>query len=227
MQAINHVATALLLKKAFPKASFPALIIGTEAVEILWVGLNIAGIEHTIIDDPMRSVADIHLIHMPYSHSILANLVIVLAIALPVLFFKGRAALPLALAIASHIILDLAVHAPDIAIAPFMDAPKIGTGLYANSPMLALGVESIWGIFCWWIYRGNWKSLAVILLFGLLAIPSYSPVINTSETALSGQSDVFAWAVFLQIFAASVLIWFFERRPTKSLFKNSEKPSKG
>lgn len=213
MQAINHVVTALFLKKAFPEAPLPGLIIGTEAVELLWVGLNIAGVERTVIDNPMLSIMDIHLVHMPFSHSFFSGLILAVIIGFLILYGRGKAgraiALAMALAVLSHIFLDLLVHAPDIAIAPFLESPKFGTGFYAHSPMLALVIESIWGVFCWWIYRGNWKTLSVIMLFGLFAIPSYSPIINAGEAALSGQSDLFAWTILLQILFASFLIWFF------------------
>ena len=65
MQAINHAATALILKRKFPSAPLFGLILATEAVEYLWVGLNVIGIEKTIIDEDMHSVADVHLVHMP------------------------------------------------------------------------------------------------------------------------------------------------------------------
>lgn len=221
MQAINHVATALLIKKAFPKAPLFGLIIGTEAVELLWIALNIAGVEMTTIDSPMHSVADVHLVHMPYSHSILFNILIALGIGLLIFWRGGKAAtitaVAVMLAIISHIILDLLVHAPDIALWPQADAPLLGTGLYAHAPIIALAIESLWGVFCWWVYRGNWKMLLVILLFALMSIPIYSPVINMGEGALSGRSDLFAYFVLLQILVASLTIYVFAKGPNNNV----------
>ena len=215
MQAINHVTTALLLKRAFPKASLPILILGSEAMEILWVGLNLIGMEKTVIDSPMRSIADIHLVHMPYSHSIASSVILARLIGAFMLWRKGKAALmgsfAVMAAILSHVVLDLLVHAPDIALWPLREGKAYGTGLYAHAPMLALFMETLWGVFCWRVYRGNWQLLTVILLFSLFAIPSYSPTLNMGEDALGGQSTQFALFILLQIATASVLVWFFSK----------------
>lgn len=214
MQAINHAATALILKRKFPSAPLFGLILTTEAVEYLWVGLNVLGIEQTSIDENMRSVADVHLVHMPFSHSIVTSALIAVLVGVAVLWRGGRAASAVSLAVSlgifSHVVLDLLVHAPDIAIAPFVDG-KYGTGLYANSPLPALVLESLWGVFCWWIYRGSWKLLGLIVALGLASVPLYSTAINIGEAMLGGQSTVFAFVILVQMIATSSLVWLFAR----------------
>ena len=220
MQAINHVATALILKRGFPSSPLLGLMLATEAVEYLWVGLNLAGVEQTILSDPMRSVADVHLVHMPFSHSIVTSAIFAILIG-AVIFWRGGArmwAISLALAIAafSHIVLDLLVHAPDIAVAPFVDWAKYGTGLYATLPLPALALETLWGVFCWRIYRGSRALLGLILAFGLAAIPLYSITINIGEAALGGQSTAFALVILVQMIFTSVLVWLFAGEPRAS-----------
>lgn len=214
MQAINHAATALVLKRKFPSAPLFGLILATEAVEYLWVGLNVIGIEQTVIDQEMRSVADVHLVHMPFSHSIITSVLIAALAGLVVLWRGGKAmsavALAISLGVFSHVVLDLAVHAPDIAIAPFVDG-KYGTGLYANLPLPALALESLWGVLCWWIYRGSWKLLGLIVALGVASIPLYSAAINVGESILGGQSTVFAVVILVQMIATSGLVWLFAR----------------
>lgn len=223
MQAINHAATALILKRKFPSAPLFGLILATEAVEYLWVGLNVIGIERTVIDEDMRSVADVHLVHMPFSHSVVTSLIIAVAVGMAVLWRGGKAASAVASAIAlgvfSHVVLDLFVHAPDIALSPFFNGAKYGTGLYANLPLPALALETLWGILCWWIYRGSWKLLGLILVMGIAAIPLYSVAINIGEAALGGQSTVFALVILVQMLMTSGLVWLFARKhaePTTS-----------
>lgn len=214
MQAINHAATALVLKRKFPSAPLFGLILATEAVEYLWVGLNVIGIEQTVIDQEMRSVADVHLVHMPFSHSIITSVLIAALAGFVVLWRGGKAmsavALAISLGVFSHVVLDLAVHAPDIAIAPFVDG-KYGTGLYANLPLPALALESLWGVLCWWIYRGSWKLLGLIVALGVASIPLYSAAINVGESILGGQSTVFAVVILVQMIATSGLVWLFAR----------------
>jgi membrane-bound metal-dependent hydrolase YbcI (DUF457 family) len=215
MQAINHAAAALILKRKFPSTPLLGLILATEAVEYLWVVLNLIGIEQTIIADPMRSVADVHLAHMPFSHSVGTSVIIAGLVGLFVLWRGGKArsaiAVALSLAVFSHIVLDLLVHARDIAIVPFLGAEKYGTGLYSNLPVMALGLETLFGVFCWWVYRGSWQLLALIIALALTSIPLYSTAINVGEVALSGQSNVFAMVILMQMLVTSGLLWFFAR----------------
>jgi hypothetical protein len=212
MQAINHVATALLLKKKIPAAPLFGLILAVEAVEYLWVALNLIGVEQTIIDTDMASVADVHLVHMPFSHSIVGSLIFAILVGGVILWRGGRARYAVAGAMAlgtlSHILLDLVVHAPDIALAPLIDEAKFGTGLYATVPLVALGVETLWGIYCWWIYRGSLKLLGFIIFMGATSIPFYSNSINTGEAALGGQSTTFAVFILAQMVVTSVLVWW-------------------
>jgi hypothetical protein len=115
MFAIDHAATALLIERRYPAASLAPLLIAVQAMELVWVALNYAGVEHTTTEPVVRSVADIHLASMPYSRSVataagtalLVWLVVEKGFARPVL---GRA---LGLGIVSHLVLDLGTHAPD------------------------------------------------------------------------------------------------------------------
>lgn len=217
MQAIEHAATALILKRKFPASPLFGLLVATEAVEFLWVGLNLTGIEFTEIDSPMRSVADIHLAHMPFSHSIATSGAFAILIGLFV-FWRGRdhagsIALAMSLALFSHIILDLATHAPDIALAPFMDGAKYGSGLYANWPLAALGVETMWGVLCWRIYRGGKALLGLILVANALSLPTYSVMLDGGEAALAGNGHAFALLILGQMIVTIALLWLFVSRP--------------
>lgn len=219
MQAINHAATALILKRRFPSAPLLGLIAATEAVEYLWVGLNVLGAERTIVSEPMRSVADVHLVHMPFSHSIITSLLIALAVGATIWLRGGTAAKSLSLAaflgVFSHIVLDLLVHAPDIALAPFFDGVKFGTGLYQNLPLPALALETLWGVICWRIYRGSWGLLALILGLGLFSIPLYSTFINIGEGALGGHNVIFSLVILVQMLVTSALVWLLAREKPK------------
>jgi hypothetical protein len=55
----------------------------------------------------------------------------------------------------SHLILDLATHGHDIVLWPGWSTPKLGLGLYEAAPVAAFIVESLYGLFCWYIYRGG------------------------------------------------------------------------
>ena len=120
MFAINHAATALVLKRRYPTVRMAFILLAVQAVELLWVALNVLGIEVTTTDDTVRSVQNIHLLHMPWSHSIATTLVFAIVAWTLIRFALGKpkTAIAVALGIASHLVLDLATHSPDIAVAP-------------------------------------------------------------------------------------------------------------
>ena len=70
MFAVDHAATALLIKRRFPSVSLTPMLLSVQAMELAWVGFNYLGIERTTTEPVVRSVADIHLLSMPYSHSV-------------------------------------------------------------------------------------------------------------------------------------------------------------
>jgi hypothetical protein len=70
MFAVDHSATALLIKRRFPSVSMTPLLISVQAMELAWVALNYPGLERTTTAVAVRSVADVHLAYIPYSHSV-------------------------------------------------------------------------------------------------------------------------------------------------------------
>src|SRR4051794_14978575 len=107
MFAIDHAATALLIKRRFPPVPLAPLLLSVQAMELAWVGLNYLGVERTTTEPVVRSVADIHLAHMPYSHSVATAVAAALVAWLVIEGGLGRVALGRAvgLGIASHLVL--------------------------------------------------------------------------------------------------------------------------
>ena len=108
--------------------------------------------------------------------------------------------------------LDLVTHASDIAILPFVGGIKLGTGLYSNWPLLAFGIETLWGVMCWWVYRGSWPLLALILGFSIVSLPVYSVAIDVGESVLAGNDTVFVLLILAQMLGTSMMLWLFARR---------------
>ena len=120
MFAINHAATALVIKRRFPDQPIVPLLISVQLMELLWVTLNLIGIERTTTEASVRSVADIHLAFMPYSHSVIASLILaLLAWVICAACQRPRLGVAMALGVVSHLALDLLTHARDIQICLF------------------------------------------------------------------------------------------------------------
>ena len=214
MFAVDHAATALLLKRRYPSVPIAPILVSVQAMELAWVGLNYLGIERTTTEASVHSVADLHLAYMPYSHSvgtsvgaaILAWLIIEKGFGRPAL---GRA---VGLGIVSHLILDLATHTHDIVLWPGRSTPALGLGLYETAPSVAFVVEFLYGIFCWYVYRGGLGLLALIGLGNLANLSFFSPAIPGPEEYLAGRPMLLVTVVFVQIVVTLVLVGVLSRR---------------
>ena len=218
MFAVDHAATALLVKRRYPSVPLAPILISVQAMELAWVGLNYLGIERTTTNATVRSVADIHLAYMPYSHSVGTA---VGAAALAWLIIEkgfGRAALGRAvgLGIVSHLILDLATHAHDIVLWPGWSTPRLGLGLYEAAPFVAFIIEFLYGIFCWYIYRGGRGLLALICIGNLANLSFLSPAIPGPEEYMAGRPMLLVTVIFVQIVVTLVLVGVLARRKAES-----------
>ena len=215
MFAINHAATALLIKRKFPRESIIPLLVSVQLMELLWVGLNLLGVERTTTEAAVRSVADIHLAYMPYSHSIVMSVALSLAawLAASVLFHRPRLGLALALGVLSHLVLDLITHARDIPIAPGMENIKFGLGLYALFPLVAFVLELIFGVICWWVYKGGKMLLVIIVVFNLANLSLLSPGVPGPETLLANRPIVVVLVIAAQIVVTLFLVGYYSLRP--------------
>lgn len=209
MFAINHAATALIIKKMYGTVPMILILISTQIMELLWVILNFIGLERTATDREVRYVGNIHLFKMPYSHSVLtmSGTAVLSWLVLSLGFGLSAIGAAVGLGIASHLVLDLITHDHDISIAPFIKGPKLGLGLYAKHPVSAFFVEIAYGTVCWLIYRGSWWLLATIILFNLANISLFFKKIPGIERMMAGKPRLVTAVVFLQIVVTMILIW--------------------
>ncbi len=213
MNAINHAATALIINRKWPNVPIVPVLISVQLVEILWVVFNFLGIESTTMNAQVLSMSDIHLSYMPYSHSIVGTIVIAALAWLVVgkVLKRPAWAIAIAVGICSHTVLDLFVHSHDIALAPGIDSPKFGTGLY-DIPMVALVIETIYGVGCWYVFRGSKMLLGIILVFNVGALSFYSAAVPGPEQLMAGKPMLFAGFIGFHIAAGLFAIWIFARQ---------------
>jgi len=212
--AIDHAATALLLKRRYPDVGMTPLLISVQSMELAWVGLNYLGLERTIADDPVRSVADIHLTYMPFSHSVgtAAGAALVAWLLIEKGFGRRAMGRAVGLGIISHLVLDLATHAHDIVLWPGSVQPRLGLGLYATAPFVAFLVELVYGMGCWFVYRGSRGLLALIVLGNLANVSFLSPTVPGPEHYLANRPMLVVSVVFVQIVTTLVLVFVLSRR---------------
>jgi hypothetical protein len=210
MFAINHAATGLIIKKVYPDVPMSVILVSVQFIEIFWVALNFLGVEKTTTENSVKSVSDVHLEYMPFSHSVVSTIVFAAgAWILFALVFKAfDVGIAFALGICSHLVLDLISHARDIVIAPLLDSRKFGLGLY-EKPAAALVFETIYGIFCWWIYGGSTALFWIIVLFNLANSSFFIKAIPGPEKYLAHKPIWITTVVALQIIVTAVLVGLF------------------
>ena len=210
MFAINHAATGLIIKKIFPGVPIVAILVSVQLIEGLWVILNFFGIEKTTTQNRVDSVSDVHLEYMPFSHSIGST--VVLALGSWILFTFGFKALntgiAVALGICSHLALDLISHARDIVVIPFWAKRKFGLGLYERPPA-AFAFETIYGIFCWWVYKGSAALFWIIVMFNLANASFFVKMIPGPERLMANKPSLIVGIVSVQIIVTAVLVGVF------------------
>jgi hypothetical protein len=208
MFAVDHAATALLIKRRFPSVSLTPLLLSVQAMELAWVGLNYLGVERTTTETSVRSVADIHLAYMPFSHSVATAVggALLVWLAVEKGFRRPLLARAIGIGIVSHLVLDVVTHARDIALWPGSTLPALGLGLYDRAPMWGFALEMAYGVACWRVYRGSRSLLAMIVLGNLANLTLFSAAIPGPEQYLAGHPLMVVTVVFVQIVATLVLI---------------------
>ena len=213
MFAINHAATALIVKRQFPTAPMIWLLISVQLMELLWVLFNYVGLEKTTTEPIVKSVSDIHLAFMPYSHSMASAVALAVIAWLIARRFQPVVGVALSVGVLSHLILDLITHAPDIQIAPGIDQPRFGLGLYSAAPLAAFVIEIVYGVFCWWVYRGGKGLFVVIVLFNIANLSLLSPAVPGPEGFLAGRPMLVVTVIALQIAVTLTLVGIYSIRP--------------
>lgn len=167
MYAINHAATALLIKNKLPSASIIPLLLSVQLMEVFWVIFNYMGLEHYTVYK-----GKLHLSFLPFSHSLLSTGIVCLISFLVIrnVCKDKRLAFAFAVGVLSHIVIDIIFHEKDIQLSPFSTNPAWGIGII-NYPILNFIVELSYGIFCWWYYKGSKSLLLVIIVFNIIDLP--------------------------------------------------------
>jgi len=193
---VGHYAPALVAKRIAPEVPLWLLFIAVQVVDIAWAILVMTGIESVRIVPGFTNSNALDLHFMPYTHSLPATFIwsfgfALLAMILPSLRTK-RALIVIALTVASHWLMDLIVHVPDLPL--WGNQYKVGLGLW-NHHGLALTLELFLLVAAGaWLMTGleNMRRRAALLV--LLAVLFLSQIANAfgpvpqtpMEFALSG-----------------------------------------
>jgi membrane-bound metal-dependent hydrolase YbcI (DUF457 family) len=203
---IGHFAVAFAAKKAAPRASLGTLVIAAVFLDVVWPVLVLLGIERFRIVPGFTAINPFDFTYYPWSHSLLMTIVWSLAFAL-VYFAASRdraGAIWVAIVVASHWVLDVVSHRPDMPLYPG-GGEKLGLGLWQSIPA-TFAVEGLLfaagtalyvratqskdriGTVAWWAFvglllalyiPGPWASRppseSAVAIFGIIALLIFGP----------------------------------------------------
>jgi hypothetical protein len=207
---VGHYAAAFAAKAIEPKAPMWTLAAACQLVDIGWSAFIIAGIERASVD-PTLPGSSLVLEHMPWTHSlpmtfawaIGAALLVKLLLRLPI-----WASAVVGATVASHWVLDLLVHRPDLEL--WIGGDKVGFGLW-NYPVpeqaIEIGLLAICGAA--WVAsrktlgRMAWPAIAFIgFLVALQIVAMLSP---QPAGPLAAQSGVTILVIYLLVAGIAAL----------------------
>lgn len=136
----GHYAAAYALKAARPAVPLWALFVAVQAVDIVFFVFALTGVEALAVNPGGRGPLAMNLVNIPYTHSLVLNVVYAgVIVAAGALAKRMWAGVIVAAALLSHWSLDLFVHTNDLPLTTAATT-QVGLGLW-EYPMLALLLE--------------------------------------------------------------------------------------
>lgn len=129
---VGHFGVAFAAKRLAPRTSLGVLVAAAAFLDLVWPVLVLAGVEQVRIDPGNTAFTPLDFVHYPWTHSALLAAVWSLAFGGAVwAAARDRAgAVVGGLLVASHWVLDLVSHRPDLPLWP--GGPKVGLGLWSS-----------------------------------------------------------------------------------------------
>jgi membrane-bound metal-dependent hydrolase YbcI (DUF457 family) len=138
---LGHYGVAFAARRASPGTSLGVLVLAAQWVDLLWPIFLLLGWERVRIAPGITRLTPLDFEHYPWTHSLAAAVVWALLLGGVAGWRAGRrAGLVVGACVASHWVLDLLVHRPDLPLLPG-SAVRVGLGLW-NVPAVALVLEA-------------------------------------------------------------------------------------
>ncbi len=207
---VGHLAVAFGARRASPRVPLAALVAAAFALDLIWPLMLLLGVESVRIDPGNTAFTPLAFEHYPWTHS-LATVLGWSVLAATLATWRLKSAMGgwvIGALVASHWVLDLIVHRPDLPLWP--GGPVVGLGLWNSIAgtfvleglLLAIGVEA---------YRrgapardavGRWSLAALVALVVVIwaSAPFSPPPPGTTAIAVAGLATWLfpAWAAWIE-----------------------------
>ncbi|HAL57080.1 MAG TPA: hypothetical protein DCP63_11560 [Bacteroidetes bacterium] len=174
---LGHFAVAFAAKKVAPKTSLGTLILGAQAVDLLWPIFLLLGIEKVRITPGITTVTPLDFYDYPITHSLLAAFVWAVVVGLCYYAFRPsrRETMTVGVVVFSHWILDFITHRPDLPLG-FGTEKYFGLGLWnsiAGTLLLELAMFAAGMI----LYLRSTQAKDKIGMYGFWALAAFLVVV--------------------------------------------------
>lgn len=144
---IGHYSAAFLARRVAPQVPLPVLFVACQLMDIFWALFVVLGVEKLRMVPGFTATNPLDLYFMPYTHSLPGALAwAVVGACVFHAWFKPRstrAVWVVGAVVASHWLLDLVVHRPDLPL--LVEDVKVGVGLWNyRMPALLLELGLLW-----------------------------------------------------------------------------------
>lgn len=232
MTAAGHLSSAFLIKAKFKEVPFWILLLASEAVELIWVILNLnlipfpEPIEIVKINSPFLYIGDMILFQQIVSHSLLGAILIALSLAFIFKISKRVNGIFLAvfLGVFGHWCLDLIVHDADLPIFISLSSVKLGPllnfdsthpeqGFYTTAPIFGFCFQTLFSFFASFTYlkafpildsKKKKKFWALVALVNLSILGIF---IKGVMTWLITSSKMMVIMVFVDILISGIMLY--------------------
>ena len=218
---VGHFGVGLALKRADKTLSLGLLFIAVQLSDLIYGVTLLTGVEKISIIASANPLTSAEYVFFPYSHSLVATLVLAGLVALIFLIApfksslpKSKTALVMATAVLSHFVLDVISHNPDMDLLG-NGVYKIGLGLW-NYPLASYVVEALLLITGLWIYLRTTKSITLSGKYGLPILSVILLILNAVNTFGPPQTNMeyFAITMFAVYLVTIVFAFWLDRKRT-------------
>lgn len=203
---IGHYAVAFFLAAAFPHAALAAFL-GVAFPDVLFGVLTLLGVERFELGSSARQDA-VRFRFYPYSHSLLLTTIIASFVALPFFYLQGFDAwFVFVVGSASHWLLDLIVHVPDLPLFGFGRDVKLGFGLWRAAPAAFLLELFLYNTAA--VAFVSAPAVYFVVAIGTLAhVANARSVFATEETPNTVSERAFSSMAIAGFLVVSLVLWW-------------------
>ncbi len=174
----GHAGLAFAARARYPDVPLGTLMAAAFALDLIWPLLLLTGIETVSVNPEAIGFTPLVFTWYPWSHSLLMVMAwaVVAGLLVRARGYRREVGLLVAVLVASHWVLDVVVHNPDLPFWPGEDSALAGLGLWNSIPgtlaveglVLAIGVAMYWRRTVARDWQGASGFWALVLVIGIV-----------------------------------------------------------